>query len=103
MSKDKEIILSSFSNYDIAKRKTREYLGDDVELFISPRKDKKYRVYDPNGKPVDFGSFNPPMEDYTFHGDKKRRLNYLRRASNIKGNWKNNPYSPNNLSINILW
>jgi hypothetical protein len=28
---------------------------------------------------------------------------YLARASNIKGNWKQNPTSKNNLAINILW
>ena len=101
MSEEKKIMLSLFSNYNVARRKTREYLGDDVELFISPRKDKKYRVYDPNGKAVDFGQMT--FEDFTKHRDEKRRINYLKRASNIKGNWRNNPYSPNNLSMNILW
>ena len=57
----------------------------------------------PDGKWVHFGSFNPPMEDYTKHEDEYRRINYLVRSSNIKGNWKNDIYSPNNLSINILW
>lgn len=33
----------------------------------------------------------------------KRRELYLKRAKNIKGNWKNDLYSPNNLSISILW
>ena len=32
-----------------------------------------------------------------------RRNAYLKRATNIKGNWKDNKYSPNNLAINILW
>lgn len=93
--------LELFSNYNEAKRKTREYLGPDVKLLISPRKDKKYRVYDPNGKAVDFGQMG--YEDYTKHQDDKRRERYLNRARNIKGNWKNNPYSPNNLSLHILW
>ena len=43
------------------------------------------------------------MEDYLYHQNEKRRTNYLKRSSNIKGNWKDDPYSPNNLSINILW
>lgn len=93
--------LELFSNYNEAKRKTREYLGQDVKLLISPRKDKKYRIFDPNGKAVDFGQMG--YEDYTKHRDDKRRERYLKRAKNIKGNWKNNPYSPNNLSMNILW
>ena len=42
-------------------------------------------------------------EDFTKHKDEERRKDYRRRAENIKGNWKNNKYSPNNLAINILW
>lgn len=33
----------------------------------------------------------------------KHRRNYRKRATNIKGNWRNNPISPNNLAIRILW
>ena len=31
------------------------------------------------------------------------RTRYLNRALNIKGDWKNNPYSANFLSILLLW
>lgn len=34
--------------------------------------------------------------------DEKRRL-YRARATKIKGNWKDDKYSPNNLAIHILW
>ena len=43
------------------------------------------------------------MEDWTFHKDNDRRNRYLARATKIKGNWRDNKYSPNNLSINLLW
>ncbi len=33
----------------------------------------------------------------------KHRKNYLARATKIRGNWKSNKESPNNLAINILW
>ena len=33
----------------------------------------------------------------------KHRKAYLARATKIKGNWKDDPYSPNNLAIRILW
>ena len=42
-------------------------------------------------------------EDFTKHKNEERRQDYLSRATKIKGNWKNNKYSPNNLAINILW
>jgi hypothetical protein len=32
-----------------------------------------------------------------------KRKSYLARATKIKGDWKSNKYSPNNLAIKILW
>jgi hypothetical protein len=58
-------------------------------------------VVSPDDKVVHFGAFG--MEDYTKHQDEKRRSNYLARATKIKGDWKNDKYSPNNLSIHLLW
>ena len=77
------------------------YLGKNVEIFISDRKDKKYMVLTPEGKKVHFGNIN--YEDFTRHNNDSRRENYLKRASNIKGNWKADKYSPNNLSLKIIW
>ena len=58
-------------------------------------------VKDPDGKMVHFGGL--PYEDYTKHRNKIRQRAYLNRASNIKGDWYKNKYSPNSLAINILW
>ena len=33
----------------------------------------------------------------------KHRKSYLARATKIKGNWKDNKESPNNLAISIIW
>ena len=52
-------------------------------------------------KCVHFGQM--PYQDFTFSRDHNKRLQYLRRSGNIKGNWKNDKYSANNLSRNILW
>ena len=79
----------------------REYLGRDVEIKPSTRKFKKYMVLKPDGKWSYIGDNR--YEDYTQHRDDERKRNYLARAKNIKGNWKNDKYSPNNLSIHILW
>ena len=48
-----------------------------------------------------FGNIN--YEDFSYHKNNTRRENYLKRSGNIKGNWENNKYSPNQLSRNILW
>lgn len=102
--KDKLGLLLTISNPKEVIKKAKEYLGDDIVLFISSNKNKKYMVLNPEtDKMVHFGSFFPPMEDYTFHNDNYRRNRYLARATKIKGNWKDNKYSPNNLSINLLW
>jgi hypothetical protein len=78
----------------------RKYKGnDDVKLELSEKKDKKYKVIVDN-KTVHFGS---TMPDYTKHKDESRRKSYLARAKGIKGAWKGNKYSPNNLAINLLW
>jgi hypothetical protein len=94
--------LTEYSNFDLAQENAYKYLGDDGILFYSPRKDKKYRIYDPIfNRWVDFGQMK--YLDYTKHRDEKRRENYLKRATKIKGDWAKDKYSPNNLSINILW
>lgn len=58
-------------------------------------------IQDPNNKWIHFGQMG--YEDYTKHRDENRRMNYLNRASKIKGHWKTNKYSPNNLAIHLLW
>ncbi len=94
--------INSYSNPEKAQELAYKYLGKSAKLYLSSRKNKKYQIYDPNlEKWIHFGQL--PFCDYTKHQDDKRRLQYLKRATKIKGNWKSNPYSPNNLSIHILW
>tara|TARA_R110002126_G_scaffold291537_1_gene453499 strand:- start:10914 stop:11204 length:291 start_codon:yes stop_codon:yes gene_type:complete len=94
--------LDLYSDIKVATKRAKEYLGKDVKLYRSTRKDKKYMVYPPDSNtPVHFGQMG--YEDYTKHKDDKRRQSYLARATKIEGNWKQNKYSPNNLAIHILW
>lgn len=79
----------------------KDYLGTDVEIKPSTRKYKKYMVLKPDGKWSHFGDNR--YNDFTQHRNRERQKNYLSRATKIKGNWKSDKYSPNNLSINILW
>ena len=59
-------------------------------------------VLNPNtSKYVYFGAMG--YEDFTKHNDVNRRKNYLIRSENIVGKWKDDKYSPNNLSRHILW
>jgi hypothetical protein len=101
---DKLKELMKISNPAKVLKNAKKYFNNpNVKIYVSSKKDKKYMIIGLNGKAVHFGSFSPPMEDFTYHNNLRRRENYLNRAMNIRGNWKNDPYSPNNLSIALLW
>lgn len=92
--------IHTWSNPTIAQRKLREYLGADVPLLRSKQKNKKYAIR-VHGKLINFGEMR--YSDYTKHMNKDRRDNYLARANAIRGEWRNDKFSPNNLAINVLW
>ena len=91
--------VEKFSNPDIVWEKLQEY-SPEMPLFFSNRSDKKYMIII-DDKPIHFGQMG--YEDFTKHQDTNRRDRYLKRANNIKGRWKDNKFSPNNLAINLLW
>ena len=92
--------LRKYSNPEIAQKRAYRYLGKTAKLYPSTNKHKKYDIYDGN-KRIHFGQLG--YQDYTVHKDAIRRKSYLRRSGKIKGNWKRNPYSANNLARHILW
>ena len=93
--------LKKVSNPETVKRRAKQIYGTGVKIVQSRAKGKKYALIKPDGKRVNFGSLD--YQDHTKHGSATRRYNYLKRATNIKGNWRGNRYSPNNLSISLLW
>jgi len=93
--------LKKVSNPATVTRKAKQIYGTGVKIVESRAKSKKYALIKPDGKRINFGSID--YEDYTKHGSDIRRDNYLKRAKGIKGNWKANKYSPNNISIKLLW
>jgi len=94
--------IYNFSNPKIVYEKAKQYLGNNVSIKLSNKPVKKYMVLNPHtNKWVYFGQMG--YEDFTKHQDLNRRKNYLRRTENMRGNWRDNKYSANNLSRNILW
>lgn len=79
----------------------KRYLGDNINIKQSTRKGKKFMVQRPDGSWSHFGS--SLYNDYTLTGDNSKRKNYLLRSGNIRGDWKKDKYSSNNLSREILW
>jgi len=95
--------LLTVSNPDKVKKNLKKYIPKDTpDLFISNRKNKKYMILNPDtNKFIHFGSLS--YEDLTKHNDLQRQKAYIIRASNIKGDWRTDKYSPNNLSMHLLW
>ena len=94
--------LRRFSNPEKAQKMAYRYLGKTAKLYPARNPEKKYSIYDPkNDKWMNFGQIG--YEDYTKHKDKNRRKNYLTRTRSMRGDWKRNPYSANNLSMKVLW
>ena len=94
-------VLNKYSNFKTVNDNAKRLYGKEV--FLSTRKNKKYMIMNDNNKFVHFGQLLPPYEDFTKHLDKRRQESYLKRASKIRGDWKENIYSPNMLSIVLLW
>jgi len=90
--------LEKVSDINRVKKRAKEVYGLDV--LPSTKKDKKYMI-DNGEKVIHFGSIL--YQDMTKHMDKKRRDSYLKRATMIKGDWKDDPFSKNWLAIILLW
>jgi hypothetical protein len=98
----KETEILKYSNPDKVFKKAKQYLGSNVDIQLSNRPEKKYMIFNPKRNIwVHFGQMG--YEDFTKHIDPIRRHNYLTRTAFMRGDWKNDKYSPNNLSRNILW
>ena len=87
------VILISFL------KKLKKLFGDDFELYLSTRKNKKYMIKFPTNKRfIHFGEYG--FEDFTKHKNKERRD--LFQIRNNK--WKDKIYdSPAYLSYHLLW
>jgi hypothetical protein len=99
MTKAQEIL--KYSDPKEVYRRAAKYMGKRATISLSTRRDKKYMITTPNGRIVHFGQMG--YQDFTRHGNKTRRKNYLTRSLNIKGDWAKNKYSANNLSRKLLW
>ena len=95
-----------------AKEMAKKNGYDPSKVIFCTTGTNKLEYESPDGQ-VHFG--NPDYPDFIIYSwlehkgevdegtaDKRREL-YRARATNIKGNWKKNKYSANNLAINILW
>ena len=101
--------LNDCSNYHEVVKRAKHYYGSETILLPSTRSTKKYMIFDPyTNKFVHFGrmgylDYTKYRQLYDLETANLHRTRYLNRALNIKGNWRNNPYSANFLSVLLLW
>lgn len=89
------------------KRRFEKYRGSaKATIEPSPREDKKYMIRvagvpgATRGRTIHIGS---TLEDYTKHGDEAKKKSYLARSAGIKGDWRDDKWSANNLARELLW
>ena len=88
--------LYKISNPQIVQGNANKYYYKTI-VYKSDKPDKKYFIIH-NNKKIYFGSSN--YEDYTFHKNDRRLLNFRNRNHY----WKNEPkYSAAHLSYFLLW
>ena len=88
------------------KRRFEKYrAGEKATIEPSPRADKKYliRIAAADGKAGRAVHIGSTMEDFTKHGDEARRKSYRARSGAIKGDWRDDKWSANNLARELLW
>ena len=101
--------LNDCSDYESVLKQAKHYYGNDTILLPSTRKSKKYMIKNKfTNKYVHFGAmgyldYTKYVQFFDIKTANKHRSRYLKRALSIKGNWMDNPYSPNYLSILLLW
>ena len=92
--------VKNLSKYIPAQYKlAKKYKIPVNKIIISPRKQKKYRIYLDNGEYYDYGAIG--MDDYLIHKDDERRRRFHNRFKNNVG--YNNPKSPLFYSVKLLW
>jgi hypothetical protein len=98
--------LEKISDPAEVKRRFEKYRGSaKATIEPSPRIDKKYmvRVAAANGARGRIVHIGSTLADFTKHGDEAKRKSYLARSAGIKGDWRDDKWSANNLSRALMW
>ena len=86
------------SNPELVLKQLKKYYGNEIDLYLSSSRNKKYMVYNEDGKKIHFGDLR--YADYTKTKNKLKRDNF--RTRNKK--WKDaDKYTPAHLSYYLLW
>lgn len=96
-----------------AKRKAKQHGYDPSKLSLATDGDHKLKLVDEKGRTHTFGKKGMGDHLIYLHLETKGRVpkgtasqkknTFQKSHTKIRGNWKSNPYSPNNLALRILW
>lgn len=90
-----------------ARRFAKKYGYNPKNVMFADNNKNKLMILTDDGRKMRFGSVgNGDFILHTFENkDKglKERQKYLARATKIKGNWRDDKFSANNLALKILW
>ena len=90
--------ICEVSNPEAVLKQLKKYYGNEVDLYLSTSKHKKYMVFDEDGKKIHLGDLR--YADYTKTKNKLKRDNF-RNRNKI---WKDaDKYTPAHLSYYLLW
>ena len=90
--------ICDVSNPEVVLKQLEKYYGDKVDLYLSTSKNKKYMVFNEQGKKIHFGDLR--YVDYTKTKNKLKRDSFRNRNKK----WKDaDKYTPAHLSYYLLW
>ena len=90
--------ICDVSDPELVLKQLKKYYGDKVDLYLSTSKNKKYMVFNEQGKKIHFGDLR--YVDYTKTKNKLKRDSFRNRNKK----WKDaDKYTPAHLSYYLLW
>ena len=90
--------ICEVSDPELALKQLKKYYGNDVDLYLSSSKHKKYMVFNEDGKKIHFGDLR--FSDYTKTKNKLKRDSFRNRNKK----WKDaDKHTPAHLSYYLLW
>ena len=86
------------SNPELVLKQLKKYYGNEIDLYLSTSRNKKYMVYNEDGKKIHFGDLR--FSDYTKTKNKLKRDSFRNRNKK----WKDaDKFTPAHLSYYLLW
>ena len=74
--------ICEVSNPELVSKQLKKYYGNEIDLYLSTSKNKKYMVYNEDGKKIHFGDLR--YADYTKTKNKLKRESFRNRNKNGK-------------------